>query len=193
VSASCDRPLSLDELVAYERGEPFEAEASVEGHLFACVSCTERLEWLHRFEDSVVVAMRRGLFDVFVTTRTIERLERAGSVVRKYELSLGDSVNCTIAPSDDMTVITLHTPPRAGVPVALVVTILDHASGHEMRELHPAFQDPTSGDVVIRLAGVIQKALGRVRVTLELRFGDGDGADAETAGPFEMNHSPWTE
>jgi hypothetical protein len=133
--------------------------------------------------------MRAGLFDVFVTHATIERLERAGSVVRKYDLSVGDSVSCTIAPDDDMTVVTLHAPPRPGVPVTLAATFLDHASGHELHDVRPAFQEADSGDVVLRLAGVIQKSLGHVRVRLELRFGE--GADAETRGPFEMNHSPW--
>jgi hypothetical protein len=43
--------------------------------------------------------------------------------------------------------------------------------------------------VIVRLAGVIQRMLGSVRVTLHLRYGE--GASVETVGPFEMNHSPW--
>ena len=65
---------------------------------------------------------------------------------------------------------------------------LDQASGYQ--QIHPSFQDQATGDVIVRLAGVIQKSLGRTRVTLTLRYGDGDTLDS--VGPFVMNHAPWT-
>lgn len=191
----CSTPLPFEELVAYRCGElDAEAERVLEEHYFACASCAEKLAWLEGLEGAVIVAMRSGLFDVFVRRETVDRLERAGSVVRKYELAVGQSVNCTIAPGDDMTVVTLHAPLRPGVPVTLVVDLLDHGSGHQMQEVRPSFQDQQTGDVMVRLAGVIQKALGPVRATLTLRYGDGDshGAGPDTVGPFVMNHTPWT-
>ena len=189
--SDCSTPLSLEALVAYRRGElDAEAERLLEGHYFGCASCGAMLAWLEGLEEAVISAMRAGLFDVYVRRETVERLERAGSVVRKYDLAPGQSVNCTIAPGDDMTVVTLHGPLRPGVPVTVVVDLLDHASGYQMQQIHPSFQDQETGDVMVRLAGVIQKSLGRTRVTLTLRYGDGDTLD--TVGAFVMNHAPWT-
>jgi len=42
--------------------------------------------------------------------------------------------------------------------------------------------------VIVRLAGEVQRAIGPMRVTLTLR--NGEAADVETVGPFEMNHTP---
>jgi hypothetical protein len=190
MSDACSTPIPLSDLYAYRRAELDAAgEAALEAHFFSCATCAERLAWLERLEAGVALAMRQGLFDVFVRPETVDRLEREGCVVRKYDLQAGQSVNCTIAPDDDMTVVTLHGPRRPDAPVRLLVELLDHASGQRMNEERPAFQDSASGDVKIRLAGVSQKSLGHVRVTLNLRFGD--GPDAELAGPYELNHTPW--
>jgi hypothetical protein len=187
---TCATPLSIDELVAYRRSELEEpAERALESHFFSCAHCAGRLTWVEGLEDAVATAMRQGLFDVYVTRKTVERLERAGSVVRKYDIAAGQSINCTIAPDDDMTVVSLHSALRPGVPVTVAVEFLDHGSGQRMEELRPAFQDQETGEVIVRLAGEIQRMLGSVRVTLNLRFGE--GAAVETVGPFEMNHSPW--
>ena len=190
MTAPCQTPVSLDDFLAYRRGElDIAAEQTIETHYFTCASCAERLAWVESLEDAVVIAMRRGLFDVIVTQQSIEKLESLGSIVRKYDLGAGQAVSCTIAPGDDMTVVTLHAPSRPGVPVTLVVDLLDHTSGQQMQEQRPAFADPHTGDVIVRLAGEVQRAIGPMRVTLTLRYGE--GADVETVGPFEMNHTPW--
>jgi hypothetical protein len=190
MSGPCESPLSLDELVAYRSGElDANADAAVEAHFFACATCGGQLEWLQRLGDAVVAAMQRGLYDVFVTSETVARLEQSGSAVRKYVVEAGSPVSCTIAPEDDMTVVSLRGPRRPHVPVSLVAEFLDHASGQSFEVVLSAYQEPRTGDVLIRLAGPAQKALGHVRVTLALRFGD--GPTAEVVGPFVLNHSPW--
>src|SRR5688500_4738472 len=99
MSAPCASPLPLEDLLAYRRGALESAvESAVETHFVACAACAERLAWLERLEDSVVAAMEKGLFDVFVTKQTVERLERAGRTVRKYAVDVGRPVSCTIAP-----------------------------------------------------------------------------------------------
>jgi hypothetical protein len=99
-------------------------------------------------------------------------------------------VACTSAPGEDMTIVKLHPPLRAGVPLTLEVELLDHASGHALRQELPVFQDQRTGEIVIGLASEIQRTLGHTRVTLTVRYGETDPA-GETAGPFEMNHAPW--
>jgi anti-sigma factor RsiW len=190
MTAAGSHPLPLEELLAYRRGElDADAERALEEHFFSCATCAERLSWVERLEESVAAAMRKGLFDVYVTKETVERLERAGSVVRKYDVGVGQPVSCTIAPDDDLTVVTLRGPLRPGVPVSVQAEFLDHASGQSFAEVRPAFQDPSTGNVIVSLAGTVQKSLGHVRVTLALRFGD--GPDEDVVGPFVMNHSPW--
>jgi hypothetical protein len=190
MNAPCTAPLALDELLAYHRGE-LEAshEEAVEAHYFGCEFCSERLAWLEQLGSGVAGALRRGLLDVAITRESVDRLERTGAVVRKYEVQAGQSVNCTIAPGEDMTVATLRAPLRPNVPVTLLLDVLDRASGRQMQELHPAFQDQRTGEIIFSLGGEDLRAVGDVRFTISVRYGE--GPDAETAGPFVMNHSRW--
>ena len=133
--------------------------------------------------------MRQGLFDVAITGNTVERLASAGCVLRKYDVHVGSPVACTSAPGEDLTIVTMHPPLRPGVPVTLDVEFLDRASGHKVQQQFPVFQDQRSGEIVLGLSSELQRSLGTTRVTLTVHYGD--PPSAETAGPFEMNHSPW--
>jgi hypothetical protein len=89
-----------------------------------------------------------------------------------------------------MTIVKLHPPLRAGVPLTLDVEFLDRASGQSFRQELPVFQDQRTGQIVLGLASELQRTLGHTRVTLTVRYGEA-GHAGETAGPFEMNHAPW--
>jgi hypothetical protein len=158
----------------------------VETHFFSCADCSEKLAWLDGLDEGVVAAMQKGLFDVFFTQQSVARLERGGSVLRRYDVRPGDKVSCTASRGEDMTVVTLHAPLRKGVAVTLLVDILDHDSGQQRQLLRPAFQDQETGEVISALAGAHMRAIGHARYTLTLRYEDG----STTAGPFEMNHTP---
>jgi hypothetical protein len=187
----CATPLSLEDLVAYRCGDlDADAEGAIEAHYFGCPSCAGTLTWLHGLSDAVATSLRQGLFDVVITPATVEHLERAGAVLRKYDVHLAAPVACTSAPGEDMTIVRLHPPLRAGVPLTLEAEFLDHASGQTFRQELPVFQDQGTGEIVLGLASELQRTLGHTRVTLTVRYGEA-GPGGETAGPFEMNHAPW--
>jgi hypothetical protein len=187
----CATPLPLEDLVAYRCGDlEADAERAVEAHYFGCPSCAGTLTWLQALSDALATSLRKGLFDVVITTATVERLERAGAVLRQYDVHLAAPVACTSAPGEDMTIVKLHPPLRAGVPLTLDVEFLDRASGQSFRQELPVFQDQRTGQIVLGLASELQRTLGHTRVTLTVRYGEA-GHAGETAGPFEMNHAPW--
>jgi anti-sigma factor RsiW len=191
VNEICRSPFSLDELFAYRRGELDPArEAAVEEHYFGCAACSERLAWLESLEGGIVAAIRLGLLDIVITRRSVERLTRAGAVLRRYDVPAGGSVNCTAAPGEDMTIVTLRPALRPGVPLTLVTEMEDHATGQRQQSEHPVFQNPESGEVILGLASWPLQALGHVHVSITVH--GGETADAEVLGRFEMNHSPWS-
>ncbi len=188
----CTSPVLLEDLFSYRRGElDAEREQSLEDHYFSCSSCAEMLAWLEALEASVAGAIRRGLVDVVVNRGFVERLERAGAVLRRYDLLPGDSVQCTSAPGEHMTIVTLRTPLRSNVPVTLVFDSVDAASGERAHRERLVFQDPSNGEVVLALPGDAMRALGHVEITLRVRYGD--GADAELSAPIQLSHSPFRE
>ena len=191
MSEPCRAPIPLEDLLAYVcRDLDADAEAGIEAHYFDCAHCAATLGWLQGLSESVVTSLRQGLFDVTITPATVRRLESAGSVLRRYDIHPGQPVACTSAPGEDMTIVTMHPPLRAGTPVTLQIEFLDRASGQKMDVELPAFQDQKTGEIVIGLSGELQRALGHTRVTLMVHYGDRSDS-AQTAGPFEMNHSPY--
>ena len=188
---ACPSSVPLEGLLAYRFGElDAGAEEAIEAHYFACPACTASLGWLQGLSQAVSLAMRRGLFDVAVTPATVKHLESVGAVLRRYDVHAGRPVACTSAPGEDLTIVALHPPLRAGAPITLEVEFLDRASGQTLQQELPVFQDQQTGQILLGLAGELQRALGHTRVTLTVRYGN-PGAGTETAGPFEMNHSPW--
>ena len=191
MSEPCPSPLPLPELLAYRCGDlDAAAQEAVEMHYFGCGACAATLTWLNGLAETVASSMRQGLVDVTIAHATVKHLEASGALLRKYDVHQGAPVACTSAPGETMTIVTLHPPLRPGVPVTLAVEFLDRASGQKLQQELPAFQDQQTGEILLGLAGELQRALGHTRVTLTVRYDD-PGGRADTAGPFEMNHAPW--
>ncbi len=184
--------IPLQQLIAYRFGElGAEEEAELEAHYFACDACTQTLSWLEHAGQAIVTAMRQGWFDVALTREAVERLEASGSVIRRYDLSPGDSVACTAAPGEDMTVVTLLPPLRPNQAVTVRARFVDPQSNAPTQLDYPVIQDQKTGEIVLAFAGAGMRALGHMQVSLSVHFGD--DASGETVGPFTMNHSPWSE
>jgi hypothetical protein len=188
----CATPVPLEDVVAYLRGElDAGREASLEEHYFSCSHCAERLGWVGGLEAGIGEAIRRGMVDVVATRGFVERLERTGAVLRRYELGVGEAVNCTAAPGELMTILTLRPPLRPHVPLTLLADVLDRESGVRSQDERRVFQDPSTGEVVLAFPGDLMRSLGRHHVTLRVRYGD--APDADTSGPFDLEHTPSDE
>jgi hypothetical protein len=190
MSHSCSQPLTLDELIAYQRGElePSE-ETRVEEHYFRCADCGALLRWVQALERAVGEAITGGLVDVGVTEKSLQRLERAGASIRRYELEPGGSVNCTIAPNDDMTVVTFRTAPAENGPASVHAEISVVGTDQKRQENWPALL--SEGRMTIALAGQALRALPRLDYVFFLRIGEGEGS--HEVGPFTMRHHPWEQ
>lgn len=187
----CASPVPLEDFMAYRRGElEAERETSLEEHYFSCVHCAGRLAWVEGLELGIGEAIRRGLVDVVATRGFVERLERTGAVLRRYDLGVGEGVNCTAAPGELMTIITLRAPLRPDVPLTLLFDVLDRESGARSHDERAAFQDPSTGEVVLAVPGELMRAVGRHHITMRVRYGD--APDAEVSGPFDFEHTPWS-
>ena len=145
--ASCAAPALAATLIDYWLGElDGEREAELEEHLFGCEACSTRLRDLVRLGEGIGHAMRAGHVPAVLTAAFIRRLQASGMRVREYRLQPGGSVNCTVAPEDDLVVAHLHAP--LGEVQRLDLLFDDVASGAHWRVEDVAF-DPAAEEVVL--------------------------------------------
>ena len=135
------------ELIAWWLGElADDREAELEEHLFGCEACSARLRELLRLGEGIQRVTRAGDVHAVLTAAFIRRLQQSGLRVREYRLQPGGSVNCTVAPKDDLVVAHLHAP--LGDIERLDLLLDDVASGTRWRAEDVAF-DPAAGEVVL--------------------------------------------
>ena len=145
--ASCTAPTPAATLIDYWLGElEGEREAELEEHLFGCEACSARLRDLARLGEGIGHAMRAGHVPAVLTAAFIRRLQASGMRVREYRLQPGGSVNCTVAPDDDLVIAHLHAP--LGGVQRLDLLFDDVTSGARWRVEDVAF-DASAEEVVL--------------------------------------------
>jgi len=82
-------------------------EERVEEHLLSCVSCSGELRSLVDLAAGIRIATGKGIVRAVVTGAFLERLRAEGLRVREYRVAPGGSVQCTVAPDDDLVVARL--------------------------------------------------------------------------------------
>ena len=148
MSASfCTAPTPAATLIDYWLGElEGEREGELEEHLFGCEACSARLRDLARLGEGIGHAMRAGHVPAVLTPAFIRRLQASGMRVREYRLQPGGSVNCTVAPDDDLVIAHLHAP--LGDVQRLDLLFDDVTTGAHWRVEDVAF-DPSTEEVVL--------------------------------------------
>lgn len=145
MNAGCDAPIALDELVAYWTGElDAAAQDRVDEHLLGCGRCSAALAELVALGDAVRAALAHGKVAAFVTDAFLKRLAGHGMRVREYRVARNGSVNCSVAPEDDLIAAHLEAP-LAGVKRVDAVYYVADAPAQVLRDLP---FDPASGEVV---------------------------------------------
>jgi anti-sigma factor RsiW len=183
--APCATPVPLPELLAYWLGEMDEAaQARLEEHLFVCAECSGRISTLVNLAEAIKQEFREGRVGSVLTVPFVQQLKQAGMRVREYHLQPGGSVNCTVAPEDDLVVSHLAAPLRDVQRLDLIF----EGEGWRQRLQDIAF-DPASGEVVfvpsvaeLRKMGVSANRAHLVAV--------GPGAE-RVIGHYTFNHSPY--
>lgn len=181
----CSAPLGLSELLAYWLAEIPEASAAhLESHLFACDACSARLARLAHLTGSIRGEARDGRLSSVVSASFIQRLRDTGLRVREYRLHPGGSVNCTVAPEDDLVVAHLHAPLAS---VRRLDVIIEDVGGATYRLQDVAF-DAAAEEIVIAPSVAELRELGvATRIAALVSVTD----DAEhVIGRYTFNHSP---
>lgn len=108
---SCAAPLDPGELLGYWLGElPAVREAAIEEHFFTCAACSDALGRLVALGDGVRALIAGGGAAGVVPPEFVARLKAAGVRVREYRMEPQGSIDCTIAPHDDLVLAHLAVP-----------------------------------------------------------------------------------
>ena len=104
----CSSPLTDAQVLAWWSGELAAPDARVvERHLLSCGSCSARAELAGALAEGIRGLVREGRLPVVVDPIVLERLRGEGRRIREYRVAPGGSVQCTVAPEDDVVLSRL--------------------------------------------------------------------------------------
>jgi hypothetical protein len=176
--------IGLEELIRYWQGElPPEREAEVEETLFEDALTARRLDAIARLETGVRAVVAAGALRGALTVDTVERLQRAGLLVRTYEIDPGQTVPCSIA-QEDLVVVRLRGDFASTdrVDVAMEGTLEGVGPMREWYE--DTLVDRRSGEIVLVYPGDRIRALPRSQFLYTVTSGD------RQLGEFRLDHTP---
>ena len=186
-SDPCTQPVPVATLLAYWLEELDEAqEGAVDEHLLGCDHCSASLQTLVDIAGEIRAAVRGGEVRAVLTDAFIDKLAAQNVRLREYRLEHNGSVNCTVAPEDEVLVTRLRAP-LAGIE-RLDVDFLD-ANGQRIRRLHDIPFDPAAGEVVITQQ--IQAVRAMPATTVRYRLYDmSSPTDERLVSEYALHHTP---
>jgi hypothetical protein len=183
---TCTAPTPVATLIGYWLGElEGTHEAELEEHLFGCGTCSARLRQVMQLGEGIQRVTRAGGVHAVVTAKFIRRLQTTGVRVREYRLQPGGSVNCTVAPEDELVIAHLHAPLADVQRLDLVLD--DVTSGARWRAEDVAF-DPTAAEVV--MAPNVTELRQLSVTTQRVRLLAVEPGSERVIGEYTFNHSP---
>ncbi len=186
MTPSCKSSIEQGVLLAYWLGELDEAaEGRTEEHLLGCAACSERLGELVALGKGVRVLARAGGVRAIVNDAFVRRLVAQGVRVREYRVPHNGSVNCTVAPEDDIVIAHLDAP-LGGVARLDMVETDSEGKGLTRFEDIP-FQTGSDGVVVVPR---IDELRALPASTTRMRLLAVDEAGERVIGEYTFNHTP---
>lgn len=180
--------LSIDMLLDYwlDDGDAPTTGAADE-HLMRCDACGAVLDGLIVLGESVREALRAGTVSVVTSAAFVQRLAGQGLRVREYRLPHNGSVNCTVAPEDELLVARLQAPLQGVRRLdARAQLSIEPGVQHELQDLP---FDPRVDEVVCvsKIADVRHLPAHTMQVTLLAV----DSSGTREVGRYAFNHRPW--
>jgi hypothetical protein len=173
-------------LLDYWLGELDESrEAAIEEHYLGCAACSAQLAEVEAMAEGVRRAFAAGGIRAVLTPAFVERLRSRGLRLREYRVPCNGSVNCSVAPEDDVLLSRLEVPLEGVERIDLVVT----AAAGDLRVEDIPF-DAASGEVVVAPSIAYIRTLPAHRRVMRLLAVGPDGE--RVLGDYTFNHSPWT-
>ena len=178
----------LATLVSYWLGELDEArEAEIEQHYLGCDECSGRLAEVEALAAGVRRAFASGRAHAVVTAPFVERLQSLGLRLREYHVPRNGSVNCSVAPEDDVLLSHLQAPLQDVTRLDAIVVTPAEAGGGQFRFEDIPF-DPAAGEVVL-VPGIERvRALPECREVVRLVAVEAAGD--RVIGEYTFNHTP---
>jgi len=184
----CASPIPFATLTEYWLGElDAEREAELEIHLLGCGRCSAELQALADLGEGIRALVGAGRVRAVVTDAFVQRLAATGRVLREYRVPQNGSVNCTVAPGDDVLVARLQAP-LAGLE--RLDLDLPGAAGNERVRLTDIPFDPASGEVIFTPDVPSIRALPATRYRVRLLAVAREGE--RILGEYTFNHTPWS-
>jgi anti-sigma factor RsiW len=159
-------------------------EARLDEHLFACAACTERLQAIVELGAAIRAELARGALNIVLPEPFLRRVQAAGLRVREYALSPGGSVDCTIAPGDDLVVAHLRAPLRG---VRRLDVLIDSSVAGKLRANDVPF-DADADALVAVTSSVFLRTLRHAQQRVQLVAVDGAGE--RVLADYTFNHYP---
>lgn len=159
----------------------------VDEHLMQCDACGGMLDELIALGDAVRTAFRAGAVSAASSDDFVRRLAAHGLQVREYRLAPNGSVNCTVAPGDDLLVSRLQAPLQGVKRLdALAESSIEPGVQHRLEDLP---FDPQAGEVLIlpKLAEIRRQPAHTMQITLLAV----DSAGTRELGRYTFRHRPW--
>lgn len=186
IPAACIAPISLARLIDYWLGELDEdAEERIDRHLLGCGECSDRLQQLVALGAGIRMLVRRGAVRAVVTDAFVKRLAAEGLRLREYRVPCNGSVNCTVAPEDEVMVARLEAPLHDVERLDLVVLGFEGTGQQRLRDVP---FDAASGEVVLtpRIESIraLPATVGRMQLVAVERRGD------RVLGEYTFVHTP---
>jgi hypothetical protein len=163
---------------------------AVDEHLMHCDACGQALDALVALGEGIREALRAGTVGAVTSAAFVQRLAGQGLKVREYRLPPGGSVNCSVAPDDELLVSHLELPSsllkgvqRLDLHVELS---LEPGVRHERQDIP---FDPQAGEVVhvVKLAEVRRRPAHTLQATLVAV----DDTGTRELGRYVFRHQPW--
>lgn len=186
---SCADGVGLDALLLYWLDEMPAAERdSIEEHLFECYACTRALAEAVELGDAIRVYVGQGWVSAALTPAFVERLAADGVRLREYRVEPNSSVECTVAPRDQLVLSRLVVP-LAGVE-KLDLLWLDE-SGREEQRLRDVPFAAAASEVIF--APQIDRLRALSATTVILRAVAVQPGPERILGDYTFIHSPWND
>lgn len=180
--------ISFETFIAYWLGElPAVEEAPLEEHLFACASCSARLEELAALAAGTRAALRQGQVAAAISAPFLEALRRQGLRIREYRVPPGGRVDCTLRADDDAVVSRMQAT-LAGVKRVDALQRLEVGGEVSERRVEDLPFDPAAGEVLhLPSAAELRKLPAH---TLRVRLVAVDEAGERPLGEYTFAHTP---
>jgi len=161
----------------------------VDEHLMQCDACGEVLDALVALGEGVRGAFRHGFVMAAASGAFLRQLCAQGLRIREYQLPRNGSVNCTVAPDDDLLVTRLEAPTGGVARLDAVVQLsLEPGMQHRLEDL--PFEEAAREVLFFSPIAHVRQLPAH---TMELTLLAVDEGGTRELGRYTFHHSPWPD